>query len=148
MDHLLQAFVHHVAVALQREHERVGEHALHAGRDRRRAPVQRLHEIDVHRARERRVAADAGDADRVLDRVELRDRLEELAHRDRLAAARAHVVLLGEQQVGLLRLDQARAGVGAVDVSITVPSGRSVVVIWRVTGCLRLVGLQVVAVDS
>ena len=64
VEHLLQAFVHHVAVALQREHERVGEHALHAGRDRRRAAVQRLHEVDVHRARERRVAADAGDRDR------------------------------------------------------------------------------------
>ena len=64
VEHLLQALVHHVAVALQREHERVGQHALHAGRDRRRAPVQRLHEVDVHRARERRVAADAGDADR------------------------------------------------------------------------------------
>ena len=62
VQHLLQALVHHVAVALQREHERVGQHALHAGRDRRRAAVQRLHEVDVHRARERRVAADAGDA--------------------------------------------------------------------------------------
>ena len=64
---LLQAFVDHVAVALEREHERVGKHALHAGRDRRRPAVQRLHEVDVHRARERRVATDARDRDRVLD---------------------------------------------------------------------------------
>ena len=105
---LLQSFVHHVAVALQREHQRVGPHALHAGRDRRRAAVQRLHEVDVHGARERRVAADARDADRVLHLVEVLDGLEELPDRERFAAARAHVVLLGEQQVRLVRLDQPR----------------------------------------
>ena len=66
VQHLLQALVHHVAVALEREHERVGQHALHAGRDRRRAAVQRLDEVDVDRAREGRVAADARDRDRVL----------------------------------------------------------------------------------
>ncbi len=102
---LLQAFVHHVAVALEREHERVGLHALHAGGDRRRPAVQRLHEVDVHGPRERRVAADACDADRVLHLVEVGDRLEELPHRERLTAPGAHVVFLGEQQVGLVRLD-------------------------------------------
>ena len=109
VQHLLESFVHHVAVALQREHDRVGKHALHAGRDRRRAAVQRLHEVDVHRAAEARVAADAGDADRALRDAELDEGLEEPAHRDRLAAAGTHVVLLGEQEVGEQRLDDARA---------------------------------------
>ena len=57
---------------------------------------------------EARVAADAGDADRPFGEPELDERLEVAAHRERLAAARAHVVLLGEQQVGQQRLDDAR----------------------------------------
>jgi hypothetical protein len=107
VEHLLQPFVHHVAVALQREDERVGEHALDSGRDRRRAPVQRLHEVEVHRPRERGVAPDADDRDGARCHAELLDRLEELAHRQRLATAGAHVVLLGEQEIGLQRLDLA-----------------------------------------
>ena len=107
VEYLLQAFVDHVAVALQREDERVGQHALHAGRDRGRASVQRLHEIDVHRPGERCVATDAGDRDGARRHAELLDRLEELAHRQGLATAGAHVVLLGEQQIGLQRLDLA-----------------------------------------
>ncbi len=40
--------------------------------------------------------------------TELLDRLEELPHRERLSATRAHVVLLGQEEVGLQRLDLAR----------------------------------------
>ena len=92
VQHLLQALVHHVAVALEREHDRVREHALHAGRDRRRAAVQRLHEVDVDRHREARVAADAGTAIVRSAEPELLDRLEVPAQRQRLAAPRAQVV--------------------------------------------------------
>ena len=109
VQHLLEALVHHVAVALQREDDRVGKHALHAGGDRRCATVQRLHEVDVHRAAEARVATDAGYPDRTRRDAELDERFEVAAHGDRLAAARAHVVLLGEQQIGEQRLDGARA---------------------------------------
>jgi hypothetical protein len=101
VEYLLETLVHHVAVALEREHHRIGPHALHARRHRRCPPVQGLDEIDVDRARERRVTADARDHDRTLREAELLERLEVHAQRERLAAARAHVVLLGEQQVGL-----------------------------------------------
>ena len=93
VDDLLQPLRHHVAVALHGEDERVGPHALDAGRHRRRAPVQRLQHVDVHDHRERRVAADAGDADRALAQAELLDQLEHQAQRDRLAAAGAERVL-------------------------------------------------------
>ena len=72
-----------------------------AGGHRRRAPVQRLHEVDVDRAAEPRVAADPERPDRALRDPELLDRLEQDPHRQRLAAAGAEVVLPGEQQVGL-----------------------------------------------
>ena len=64
VQHLLQALVHHVAVALEGEHDGVGLHPLDAGRERRRAPVQRLQQVDVEVVREARVAADADDRDR------------------------------------------------------------------------------------
>ena len=57
VDDLLQALGHHVAVALQGEDEAVGQHALHAGRHRRRAAVQRLQDVDVHDRRETRCSS-------------------------------------------------------------------------------------------
>src|SRR5262249_59783373 len=55
----------------------------------------------VDDARERGVTADAAHADRPVAHPELVDQLEDGAHRQRLAAARAQRVLGGEQQVGL-----------------------------------------------
>src|SRR5262245_6379675 len=98
----LQAFRHHVAVALHREHEGVGPHALGAGGDRGGAPVQRLHDVDVHDHREGRVAADARDTDRAVAQAELLDELQHETQRDRLAAAGAERVLGLEQQLRLV----------------------------------------------
>ena len=95
VEHFLQAFVDHVAVALQREHGLVGLHALHPRRHRGGATVERLHHVDVEGAGERRVAADTDDADRGLTETELGDRLEQYADGDRLAAAWTEIVLAG-----------------------------------------------------
>src|SRR6476661_3312150 len=46
-------------------------------------------------------------ADRAVREAEFADRLEPAAERERLAAARAHVVLLGEEQLGQLVPDLA-----------------------------------------
>ena len=110
VQHLLQALVHHVAVALQREHDRAGLDPLHPGGDRRRAAVECLYEVDVDRCPERRVAPDAEYRDRTLRDAHLRERVEEAAQRQRFAAAGAHLVLLGEEQFRFQRLDDGRVG--------------------------------------
>ena len=93
VQHFLEALVHHVAVALHGEHDRVGLGPLDAGGQRRRAAVQRLEDLDVEVVGERGVATDAEHRDGALDHVELGDRFERRAHRDRLAATGTEVVL-------------------------------------------------------
>ena len=108
VDHLLQTFVDHVAVALHREHDGVGLGPLHAGGQRRRAPVQGLEHLDVEVVGERGVAPDAEHRDGALHDVELLDHLERGAHRDRLAAAGAEMVLADVDQRGREVVDQTR----------------------------------------
>ena len=98
---LLEPLGHHVAVALEREDEAVGQHALGPRGDRRRAPVEGLQHVHVDDAGEGRVAADPADTDRPITHAELGDDLEDGAHGERLPASRAEVVLRGEEQLGL-----------------------------------------------
>ena len=55
-----RAYINHFA---EMQDHRVALHPLDAGGDRRGAAVERLYEVDVHRHRERGVAADAHDTD-------------------------------------------------------------------------------------
>src|SRR5205807_7967426 len=99
-DHFLKSLVHHVAVALNREHERPGLRAFDAGRERRRAPMECLQNFHIEVIRERRVAADPEHADRALNHAELCDHFERGAHRDRLAATGTEVVRADVDQIG------------------------------------------------
>ena len=108
VQHLLQALVHHVAVALDGDDERVGLGPLHAGGERRRPAVQRLEHLDVEVVGERRVAPDAEDGDGALHRVDLFDGLEDRPHGDGLAAAGAQLVLADVDERGLEVVDQPR----------------------------------------
>ena len=109
VQHLGEPLRHHVAVALERVDGAVGQHALHAGGDRRRAAVQALQELDVGDGDDLRVAAVTHHADRTVDQLELVEHLDQQPPRDRVAAARAQVVLGALQQVGRERRDLARA---------------------------------------
>ena len=100
VDHFLQAFVDHVAVALEREEQLVGAHALGARREGGGTAVECLDQVDVHQAGERRVAADADHTDRLLAQAHLLDSVENLSERERLAAARAEVVLAHQRERG------------------------------------------------
>src|SRR5205807_2376582 len=120
---LLQALVDHVTVALKGEHGLVGLHALDAGRDRGSPAVQGLHEVDVERARERRIAPDADDADRRGGEPQVGEGLEEDPQGDRLPAARAQVVLTGLQQ--RRRLVAHLVEDGLVDGHASTPSSAS-----------------------
>src|SRR4029079_2009016 len=98
-----------VAVALQRVDGAVGEHALHAGGDRRRAAVQTLEEFDVGGRDDLGVTAVTDDTDRAVDEVQLVEHLHEQAPRDRVTAAGAEMVFGALEPVGRERRDLARA---------------------------------------
>ena len=108
VQHLLETLVDHVAVALDREHEGIGPHAFHAGRQRRGPTVQRLQHLDVEIVGERGVAADAEDRDRPFDRAELGDALHGRADGDRFAASGAQVMRPDVDQIGREVVDQRR----------------------------------------
>src|SRR5438874_1850977 len=108
VDDLLQTLVDHVAVALEGEDAAVGKHAFHARRHRWSATVQGLHEVDVDRAREARVAADPGHRDRAVGDAQLLDRLQQDPQREGVTGPGGQVVVLSEQQVGLEVTDLAR----------------------------------------
>ena len=80
----------------------LGPHPLGTGGHRGRTTVQGLHQIDVHHARERRVAADPDDADRVLPEAELLDGVEQHAQGDGLPAAGTQIVIFAAKQPGSL----------------------------------------------
>src|SRR5438270_212174 len=63
VEHLLEALVDHVAVALHGEHGAVGSHALDPGGDRRGPAVEGLDDVHIESLGEGRVAADAHDGD-------------------------------------------------------------------------------------
>ncbi len=64
--------------------------------------MQRLLDIDVDDAGERRVATDAADADGPVTQPHLLSEFEQRAQRHRFAAARTEVVCSREEQVGLV----------------------------------------------
>ena len=109
VDDLLQALVHHVAVALDGEDERVRPGPLDPGGQRRRPAVQRLQHLAVEVVGERGVAADAEDGDGSLDGVSFCDHLDDRAHGDRLAAAGAEVVGADVDELGREVVDESRA---------------------------------------
>src|SRR5262249_20718227 len=88
----------------------VGQHALHAHRDGRRAPVQTLEELDVGGGDDLRIAPVADDADRPVHEVELVEHLDDEAPCNRVSATRTEVVFRGLQEIGREGRDLARAG--------------------------------------
>src|SRR5437773_1120383 len=77
--------------------------APRAGRDRGRAPVERLQDVHVDDPGSGGVAADAADADRPRRDAQLGEQLEDDAQRERLAAARTERVVRREEQIRLGR---------------------------------------------
>ena len=124
VDHLLQALVHHVAVALHREHEGVGLGPLHAGGERRRAAVQRLEHLDVEVVRRTRCSS------RCRTRRSCAAR-----HRARRCASRIERIAIGSPQPGQrwcsptsmsagVKSSTRRAGsIGGASVGMTVAPG-------------------------